>query len=313
MIRQRKEFFDRTKSLNPVPEAWQTEYSLLGNGYREGYPDGYKLSEMESALSLARVIITDLNVTNTTGWQWWTTFERGKHGGEARFCLIEAHTKEDNSDGVYYLNKLFYTFGNFSHFIRPGMTRLGITRSDKITAFQETSGIMFSAYSNDDEDQFVLVAVNVTGQAKEVNLVLKNSSGKTLKNQSVYLTDEYSNLAIQDIDWLPEKIIVPAHSVITYTAGLDVKTAVKHALEESGFEAWFDALKNKIVATVYHHVPVQNMKLYSISGDLLQIIQLKTAQEQVFFPALHLPEGIYLVSVKGNNFRKTKKVIVTKQ
>ena len=66
LIRQRKEFFDRTKSLNPVPEAWQTEYSLLGNGYREGYPDGYKLSEMESDFSLARVIITDLNVTNTT-------------------------------------------------------------------------------------------------------------------------------------------------------------------------------------------------------------------------------------------------------
>src|SRR3546814_14840849 len=51
-------------------------------------------SEMDCALSLARVIATDLNVTNTTAWQWWTTFEKGKHGGESRFCRSEEHTSE---------------------------------------------------------------------------------------------------------------------------------------------------------------------------------------------------------------------------
>ncbi len=167
LIDQRADFYERAQTLDPVPEVWQTEYFLLGNGYRAGYPDGYKLSEMEWALALAKVIVTDLNVANTTGWQWWTTFENGKHDGEARFCLIEAVTKNDNSDGQYYLNKLFYSFGNFSHFIRPGMSRIGTKRSDNLSDYQAIYDVMFSAYTNSDENELIVVAVNVTNETKE--------------------------------------------------------------------------------------------------------------------------------------------------
>ena len=312
LINQRKDFYTKSHTLNPVPEAWQTEYSLLGNGYKEGYPDGYKLSEMECALSLAKVIMADLNITNTTGWQWWSTFAGGKHGGEARFCLIEAITKNDNSDGVYHLNKLFYSFGNFSHFIRPGMSRLGITRSDNLTDLQETSDIMFSAYSNNDENQLVLVAANVTDKAKEVNLNVKNSSGKSMKKQALYLTNEYSDLSKQEIDLSTEKIIVPARSVVTFTADLVLETSVNDVQDKFDFKAWFNASEKKIVATGHSDFQVQYIRLFSISGNLLQSIKVEKEQNQVFIPASSLPEGIYFVSGEGNGFRETKKVVVTK-
>ncbi len=313
LVNQRQKFYEKSQALNPVPEAWQTEYSLLGNGYRAGYPDGYKLSEMECALSLSKVIITDLNSTNTTGWQWWTTFEKGKHGGEARFCLIEAFTKNDNSDGEYYLNKLFYSFGNFSHFIRPGMSRLGVLRSDNLTAIEETSDVMFSAYTNSYESELVIVAVNVTNEVKETRLSLKNVSGKILKNQALYLTNEFTNLGKQEMDLSDGKILIPAHSVVTYTADLVLETSSGKKMEESEFKAWYSAADEKIIASFNHNHHFELVNLYAVSGVLIKSIPTDRMHENVSFQASHLTDGVYLISGEGNNFRETQKVVVTKQ
>ncbi|HSO87094.1 MAG TPA: glycoside hydrolase, partial [Draconibacterium sp.] len=97
LVDERNSLFNNANLLNPVPELWQTEYSLLGSGYREGFPGSQKLSEMDCALSLAKVIVADLNIANTTAWQWWTTFEKWKHDGESRFSLIEAFTNNNNT------------------------------------------------------------------------------------------------------------------------------------------------------------------------------------------------------------------------
>ena len=313
LVTDRTDFYNKSQLLESKPELWQTEYSLLQNGYRAGYPDGYKLSEMECALSLAKVMMADLNIANTTGWQWWTTFEKGKTGGEARFCLIEAVTKNDNSDGEYHLNKLFYSFGNFSHFVRPGMKRLGTKRSDNLTPLQEFSDVLFSVYTNSDESELVIVAVNVTGQAREVNLSLVNVSGKLLKNQSLYLTDEYSNLTRQEIDLSSGKMIIPAHSVITYTAGLELGTSSIEMFDKAGFNAWFRANDDKIVVSFDSSQGFKLLKLYSISGNLIQYISAERNQEEVFFQAAHLQEGVYLVSAEGSDLRMTQKVLVTKR
>lgn len=312
LVEDREKFYDKSQLLESKLELWQTEYSLLGNGYKYGYPSSHVLSEMECALSLAKVIMADLNILNTTGWQWWTTFEKGKHAGEARYCLVEAMTKTDNSDGVYHLNKLFYTFGNFSHFIRPGMVRLGTARSDNLSMLQETSDLMLSVYSNSNEDKLVLVGVNASNEAKEVNLNLKNSSGKILKNKALYLTSEYSNLIKQDIDLSSEKIIIPAHSVITYTADLILVTSTGDAIDNSEFKAWYNTLNNRIVAKLSNDNKIKNVKLYSIIGVLLQSVNVEMGQNEVSFMVSHLSDGVYLVLGEGNNYRETKKIVVVK-
>ncbi len=312
LIDQRQDFYERLQALDIVPEAWQTEYSLLGTGYREGYSDDYKLTEMECALALSKVIITDLNVTNTTGWQWWSTFGLGKHSGEARFCLIEAFTKDDNSDGDYHLNKLFYSLGNFSHFIRPGMRRLGTSRSDNLTAFEETSDIMFTAYTNEEEDKLVVVAVNLTNQTREATLSLKNGLGKSFKNQALYLTDDYTNLMKQEIDLPDGKIIIPAHSVVTYTANLDIETSSKDELDRPEFKAWYRPGNATIMVSFKNNHDFKTLKLYSISGNLIQSIRAENREGTFYFQAASLSEGVYLVLGEGNNNMETKKVIVTK-
>lgn len=313
LVDERNSLFSNAELLKPVPELWQTEYSLLGSGYREGFPSNKKLSEMDCALSLARIIAADLNIANTTAWQWWTTFEKGKHDGESRFSLIEAFTNNSNTDGEYHLNKLFYTLGNFSHFIRPGMIRIGTTRSDNLTPNEELKDVVFSAYTNTEENQLVLVAVNFTSEAREVELSFENSSNITLKNPFLFLTNEFTNLKKQDSGLLSGSFVVPARSVVTYTADLAIGTSGSDIIEKSKFNAFHDNLNNEIVATFSIDENIHTIRLFNISGNLLQIKPVESGQNKVIFSSSRLPDGIYIVVGEGNSFKKTKKVIISKR
>ena len=313
LVNERENLYNNSALLNPVPELWQTEYSLLGSGYKEGYPVSQKLSEMDCALFLAKIVTADLNIANTTAWQWWTTFERGKHSGESRFSLIEAFTNNINTDGEYHLNKLFYTFGNFSHFIRPGMIRIGTTRSDNLSTQEQLSDIVFSAYINEEENQLILLALNLTHEARKVTLALENASGKTIKNPSLFLTDEFSNLKKQNIDLSSGNIIVPARSVVTYTADLEIGTSGSEDLNKSDFRAYLNNQNNEIVAFLGSEQTVRTVMLRSISGTLIQIKKVKDGQNSVVFSVSDISDGVYLVTGMGNHFKETKKVIVTKR
>lgn len=310
LVNERQGLFDRAQLLKTVPELWQTEYSLLGTGYRDGYPHGYTLTEMESALSLAKVILADLNIANVTAWQWWTTFERGKHGGESRFSLIEAFTRTDNSDGFFHLNKLFYSFGNFSHFIRPGMSRIGTKRSDNLTALEETSDVMFSAYSDNDENLLVLLAANYTEFAREVSLSLKAGSDKRINNPSLYLTDKFNNLKKQAIDLSSNTFIVPARSVVTYTAEILLDTSVQKNIKKQGFNAYVSTLGRAVVVVIEPGSSFRQVSLYNVSGIAVQTIIIHSEQNKLLFPVSNLPAGVYIVSASGTGYRKSQKIVI---
>ena len=313
LVDERNALYNNAQLLNPVPELWQTEYSLLGSGYREGYPGNKKLSEMECALSLAKIITADLNIANTTGWQWWTTFEKGKHDGESRFSLIEAFTNNNNTDGEFHLNKLFYTFGNFSHFIRPGMVRIGTTRSENLTLKEEFKDIVFSAYTNSDETKLVVLAVNFTAEAREVKLSFDNVPDVSILNSSLFLTNEFSNLQKQDAGLLPGGFVVPARSVVTYCADINLKTSVTDENVKPDFKAFYNQQNNEIVAVFSPGQVFQTIRLINISGNVLQIKAVENDQLKMVFNTGQLPAGVYLVAGEGINFKETKKVVITKR
>jgi O-glycosyl hydrolase len=310
LINERKELFNRAQLLNPVPELWQTEYSLLGVGYREGYPEGYILTEMECALSLAKVILADLNTANVTGWQWWTTFERGKHWGESRFSLIEAFTQSDNSDGFYHLNKLFYSFGNFSHFIRPGMRRIGTKRSDNLTALEETSDVVFSAYTNSEDNEMVLVAANHTEFARSVSLSIEAGSEKQINNPSLFLTDKFNNLEKQTLDLSSNKLIIPAKSVVTYTAELISGTSVENVIKKDGFEVYLNADNRTVVVAFGPESSYQLLTLHNVSGKAVVVQNIQNGQNRIVLSASGVPAGVYIVTASGRGFHTSEKVVL---
>jgi O-glycosyl hydrolase len=313
LVDERTALYDHARLLNPVPELWQTEYSLLGSGYREGYPDPQKLAEMDCALSLARIMAADLNIANTGAWQWWTTFETGKHDGESRFGLIEAYTNLGNNDGEFHLTKLFYAFGCFSHFIRPGMKRVETARSDQLTLKETYQDVVFSAYENEAENKLVIVGINFTHEARAVNLKLTGESHKTVSNPSLFLTDEFSNLAKQDVDLSSGSFIVPARSVVTYTADLEDRETGISELKGTGLDVFYNDKGDEIVATFSPEAAFQEIKLFGISGNLIQTTNVAQDQKRVIFPASGLPAGVYIVSANGIASAQSGKIIVTKK
>ena len=313
LVDERSTLFGNARVLNPVPELWQTEYSLLGSGYREGYSGSQKLSEMDCALSLAKIITADLNIANTSAWQWWTTFEKGKHAGESRFGLIEAFTNTGKNDGEFHLTKLFYALGNFSHFIRPGMIRIETTRSDELNLNETYQDVVFTVYTDSAVNQLVIVAVNFTSEARGVTFSLANAAGKRVKNQSLFLTDEFSNLSQQNQDLSSDNFVVPARSVIAYTADLENGPTGLSDRENSDFDAFLNAEGDEIVAAFSSGRVFQQVMLYSISGNLIQMRDIEPGQNEVVFPASDLSAGVYLVSGRGDRSAQTRKIIITKR
>ncbi len=310
LVDTREEMVQMAQLLNPKPQLWQTEYSLLADGYRYGYPANVKLTEMQCALSLSRTIMADLNIANVSAWQWWTTFEQGKHNGESRFCLIEALTKNDNSDGVYHLTKLFYTFGNFSHFIRPDMTRVDYSRSDNLSTSETYENIVFSAFTDAEESKVVVVATNFTNEARGVKLSFENTNGKTLKNPSLFLTDEFANLEKQDIDLSNGNLIVPANSVVTFTADLEVGTSIGTELKEQDFKAYYNGRAQQIIADLPSNHSYKQIRLYNISGQLQLTIPVEKQQQRIVISSAEYNKGIYLVSGIAAGKHETVKVII---
>ncbi|UII25962.1 beta-glycosidase [Fulvivirga maritima] len=140
-------------------DYWQSEYSLLGNGYREGEESR---STLDCGLFLAKMIHHDLVVGNATAWHYWNSFEPGDWKKDTRYYLIAIEPNEDWTDGAYAVTGNFYALGHYSRFVRPGMQRIGLTRSDEATTMQAAEGVMISAYQDPKTNETVLVAINYT-------------------------------------------------------------------------------------------------------------------------------------------------------
>ncbi len=294
------------------PELWQTEYSLLQNGYREGYPDGYKLTQMECALSMAKTITSDLNYAHASVWEWWTTFEGVNLNGETRYSLIGVETSNDNTDGIYLANKMLYALGNYSRFIRPEMKWIGLSRSDNLTGLAEFSDVTFSAYVNEEETKLVMVAVNYTDSAREVLIDFETTSEKIIENPELFLTDEFTNLKKQSIDLSDNKLIVPPHSVITYTSDLTSSLSVSDLSKKSDFKVWLSLDKESLHTLFDAKSTVYEASLYNIQGHRLETIQRDNGQTELVFSLNNLPAAIYLINALGENNNETKKIIVFK-
>ncbi len=74
--------------------------------------------------------------------------------------------------------------GQFSRFVRPGMNRLIIDRSDNMTDLEAAQQVMLSAYMNDHE--IVVVAINYTNQKKSIEIAApgKQTNAAALQNIS---------------------------------------------------------------------------------------------------------------------------------
>jgi O-glycosyl hydrolase len=162
---------------------WQSEYSMLGDGYKEGTRE--RRSQMDCALFLAKIINQDLTVGNAAAWQLWNAWEPGNAEWDTRYYLIALKPNATHTDGEFTITKNLWAFGNYSRFVRPGMKRLNITRNDALTPEQLVQDVMVSAFTG-GKDKLVMVVVNYTQQIRKIAPDLKNF--RSVKSYRTYTT-----------------------------------------------------------------------------------------------------------------------------
>lgn len=122
-------------------ELWQTEWSMLGDGYStDEFPGFDKASEMDIAMYMSKVIHNDLTVANVRSWSYWTVMDVPHWGHKNRFLLISltpgsGEWGDIEQEGSYSPTSTLWVLGNYSRFIRSDYQRIGMTYDESISFF----------------------------------------------------------------------------------------------------------------------------------------------------------------------------------
>ena len=311
MYNTRVKFREKLNTTNTDLEYFQSEYSLLDNGYTWGHPGshGGNLREIECAMSLARMLHVDLVVANATGWHWWTTFAPANHYGESRFALIEAQTTKDLTDGFFSDTKLLYTLGQYSRFVRPGMKRVEAKRSDNLSVVDALKNDMYSSYINEATQQVVIIATNSRTVKRPFTFKVENISGNTDLEFTPYVTSEGDNMKAYPKIKEGDVFKIPPLSVVTFVSGsgdISSVTTVKEEDKNRDIHIQPNPVRDEV--TVSSGSSIKNVTLYDVYGKL--VYRQSDINEKICKLSLSgLLPGMYVVKVETDNGCKTQKMI----
>ena len=177
-----------------------TEFCVLGE-----HGAGRDLG-IDTALHVARVIHFDLTLAEASSWQWWLAVSPYDY----KDGLV--YIDKDRSEGEFSESKLLWAMGNFSRFVRPGMVRLEIRRSDEKPAEETTDGLMVSSFFDRDREIIASVVVNFSHHRASVKLTIE---GAEVDRWIPYVTDTANDLGAFATVPANRAVTVPARSVVT--------------------------------------------------------------------------------------------------
>lgn len=198
-------------------EVWQSEWSMLGDGYSTSEFVGYDAAtEMDIALYMSKVIHNDLTVAGVTSWCYWTSMDVSRWGHKNRFLLISlvpagGEYGDIEEEGSYQATATLWVLGNYSRFIRPGYRRIGLT-------LNEAHNFFGSAWISPDGKQVVAVYSNLSEKAVRLGETHEGWSGEP---QSVvtYTTSGSKNLQEKNVE-AGSPVYLDAKSVTTVVYNL---------------------------------------------------------------------------------------------
>jgi O-glycosyl hydrolase len=204
---------NKISAVNANLNFWESEYCIL-SGEDNTAGNGRDLG-IESALYIARVIHTDLALANAASWSWWL----GVSPGDYKDGLVYVSDLSGNmgeleatkSDGLIYQSKMLWAVGNFSRFIRPGMKRVSAIPDSYANNEDAAKNLMISTYKDEVNKQVVVVAVNMTTAAQNINLAGVNFVSGSVKS---YTTSGSKNLSVASVPDI-SKIPIEGKSIIT--------------------------------------------------------------------------------------------------
>ncbi|QES89135.1 glycoside hydrolase [Rhizosphaericola mali] len=189
---------------------WQTEYSMLGDNYKEGKKG--KVSAMDCALFLSKVIHDDFVYGNAKAWQFWNSVEPGNPDFDTRYFLLALQSSDSTFvSGKVIPTKMLWALGNYSHFILPNMHRIKAVVNNGLNEVQQAKDLMVSAF--EDNKQIVVVLINYSNEEKNIHPNITNL--KKYSSMTVYLTNEQHNLSKQSISTNTSELQLQPRSIYT--------------------------------------------------------------------------------------------------
>lgn len=294
IIDTRKQLYNEIQVVDPKLEYWQTEYSFLGDGFRYGHPTG-DLTPMQSGISLARIMHADIVFGGATGWQWWTTFEDETYlSAVDRFALIRYAFNKDRTETLFRTTKLLYTLGQYSFFVRPGMKRIGVERSDNMDEYKSVTNQMFSAYMDPETRKVVIVAINAS-QANSSLVLPEIDCGDNYKitKYTPYITSDAENDNMRCLEEIGSNnmFMLPGTSIVTFvgeptnvTSVQQVYAKPKMSLYPNPAKSWF---------TVKCNTVIKNIAMYDVTGKA--VLHKACDKTEEIINVDRLTEGVYIV------------------
>jgi hypothetical protein len=161
---------------------------------------------MDAALRLMRVIHADLTIVNATAWSWWLAIS----SSDFKDGLLFTDWKKPGDVENIVPTKLFWAYGNFSRFVRPGMVRVEIKTGG---LKHDIHSVFGSAYVDRSTRRVVAVYINSTDKP----VILQLRAGTSVGRWTPYVT---SDNAEDDLRPYPpfnggEPFTLPRKSVVT--------------------------------------------------------------------------------------------------
>lgn len=198
-------------SSYPGWKLWQTEYCVMDGP--EGRGGRGRDLTMRTALDVARVMLLDLTLAGVSAWQWWLAISESDY----KDGLLYTDWKLPGDAETIYTSRLFWTFGNFSRFIRPGMCRVELEGDG-----HDVRGLMGAAFKNQNGRRVVAVYANLSEQDRQVSACLAVRD-QTVETSSVasYVTSDRPGDELKRYEPASRNVFnIPARSVVTMVAEL---------------------------------------------------------------------------------------------
>ena len=283
---------------------WMSEVD--GNGTA-----GTNAGEMAAGLWLAGRITTDCNDLNASAWILWQVID--KHICAAGYKGRKDSGMPDISTGFWgtavadhdkdtiILTKKYYCFGQYTRYIRPGMTMLN------------SSGTTMAAYDKENE-QLVLVAYNTAGSASPLTFDLSGFGAVGTSAQCIRTsaTENWANAGTVAVSGDQLNVSLPANSVSTFIIdGMKGSAARTNRIEISssglsGTDSWnntasttFDKAFDGNTGTYFDGVG--NGWVQADLGDVYDITTIGFCPRKGY--EYRCADGMFMVSDDGTNWR----------
>lgn len=186
--------------LFPGWRLWQTEYCVMEHN---------RDLTMATALRVARVIQLDLTIVGVTAWHWWLAVSIWDY----KDGLIFTDWKKPGDTENIIVPKLFWAFGNFSKFVRPGMKRVLLSRDNEANV----NGLLGSVFRDPESGKVVLVYVNMQDVPVRLLLNWRGDEERKIGRLTPFVTSENpeDNLRPYPSVSATGPIEIPPRSVVT--------------------------------------------------------------------------------------------------